>query len=97
MSKVDRVNEVSHVDLRGITDFLALRRNTSLLLIALVLVLTGSLAQPALKSSSTLKEQRVLLALYLHFFVSALKSMERVKGIEPSFLFLNRLISALTF
>jgi hypothetical protein len=24
------------------------------------------------------------LALYLHFFVSALKSMERVKGIEPS-------------
>src|SRR5678816_1521686 len=23
-------------------------------------------------------------ALYLHFFVSALKSMERVKGIEPS-------------
>ena len=25
-----------------------------------------------------------LLALYLHFFVSALKSMERVKGIEPS-------------
>jgi hypothetical protein len=23
--------------------------------------------------------------LYLHFFVSALKSMERVKGIEPSF------------
>ena len=33
-----------------------------------------------------LKEFQFLesLALYLHFFVSALKSMERVKGIEPS-------------
>jgi hypothetical protein len=29
-------------------------------------------------------EGQSLLALYLHFFVSALKSMERVKGIEPS-------------
>src|SRR6185436_7961707 len=26
-----------------------------------------------------------LLHFYLHFFVSALKSVERVKGIEPSF------------
>jgi len=31
-----------------------------------------------------------LLALYLHFFVSALKSVERVKGIEPSCLFRGR-------
>ncbi len=52
---------------------------------------TGNFRPAELAESCSIREQcecnasSVLFALHLHFFVSALKSMERVEGIEPSF------------